>query len=153
MFSLKTPLSPKLQRIAKSVPTKGRTPSPIFFLFQFLFFKIPVFAPIRIARHSGFTYELVVDPVFFNVVAGSTTLGFPEISPLVIGPHLGNMGSGIEILVDMAALTIFVDDPVAFGGGILTLKGIFNVYIRTPPTHWNQTKNQIHPPALDPFND
>ena len=70
--------------------------------------------PVRILGSTGFPEDIIIEPFFFNVMAGATFPGSSEKSGFVIQTNVHQMFFGIELPMDMATYTISIDDFVVF---------------------------------------
>jgi len=98
---------------------------------QFFFLKLPELSPVRVFRHSGFAFMLVMHPVFFNIVAGSAFTGSFKNRAVIKVPNLGNMQGGVKILMNMATLAILTYYFISFPRTKVSLKRFLNFNVGT----------------------
>ena len=70
--------------------------------------------PVSIPGSTGFPEDIIMEPFFFDVMAGAAFPGSPEKLGLVIQSNVHQMLFGIELLMNMATCTIPIDDFVVF---------------------------------------
>ena len=70
--------------------------------------------PVSILGSTGFPEDIIMEPFFFDVMAGAAFPGSPEKLGLVIQSNVHQMLFGIELLMNMATYTISIDDFVVF---------------------------------------
>ncbi len=98
---------------------------------QFFFLKLPELAPVRVFRHPGFAFMLIMHPVFFNIVAGSAFPGSFKNRAIIKVPNLGNMQRGIKILVNMTTLAVLANYFIGLSRTKFSLKRFLNFNIGT----------------------
>ena len=98
---------------------------------QFFLLKLPELSPVRVFRHSGFAFMLVMHPVFFNIMAGSAFPGSFENRASIKVPYFGNMQGGIKILVNMATLAVLAYYFIGLSRTKISLKRFLNFYTGT----------------------
>jgi len=70
--------------------------------------------PVSILGSTGFPEDIIMEPFFFDVMAGAAFPGSSKKSGLVIQTNVYQMLLGIEFLMDVATYTISIDDFVVF---------------------------------------
>ena len=98
---------------------------------QFFFLKFSELSPVRVFRHSGFAFMLIMHPVFFNIVAGSAFPGSFKNRAIIKAPNFGNMQGGIKILVNMATLAVLAYYFIGLSRTKISLKRFLNFNIGT----------------------
>ena len=98
---------------------------------QFFFLKFFELSPVRVFRHSGFAFMLIMHPVFFNIVAGSAFPGSFKNRAIIKFPNLGNMQRGIKTLVNMATLAVLAYYFIGLSRTKFSLKRFLNLNIET----------------------
>jgi len=109
---------------------------------QFFFLKLPEFAPVRVFRHPGFAFMLIMHPVFFNIMAGSAFPGSFKNRAIIKVPNLGNMQRGIKILVNMAALAVLPYYFIGLSRTKFSLKRFLNFNIGTSGKRHKKQESQ-----------
>ena len=70
--------------------------------------------PVSILGSTGFPENSIMEPFFFDVMAGATFPGSSEKSGLVIQTNIHQMPFRVELFMDMATYAISIDDFVVF---------------------------------------
>ncbi len=70
--------------------------------------------PVSVLGSTGFPKDIIVEPFFFNVVAGAAFPGSSEKPRLVIQSNVHQMLLGVELFMNMATYAISIDDFVVF---------------------------------------
>ena len=70
--------------------------------------------PVSILGSTGFPEDIIMEPFFFDVMAGAAFPGSSKKPGLVIQSSVHQMLSGVKLLVNMATNAIFTDDFVVF---------------------------------------
>jgi hypothetical protein len=83
-------------------------------MFHLSSLKRPKDTSVCILGSTGFPEDTIMEPFFFDVMAGATFLGSSKKSGLVIRTNVHQMLFGIEVLMNMATYTISIDDFVVF---------------------------------------
>ena len=100
-----------ITNISELMNTKKSASFPTFHLF---FLKRSKYTSIGILGSAGFPKNIMIEPLFFEIMAGAAFPGSPEKPGLVIQSNVHQMLFGIELLVNMATYTISIDDFVVF---------------------------------------
>ena len=109
------------------------------------FFKVSIISLICRGRRSGFPRKLPVGKTLFNIVARPAFGGAPKKAPFIFLAHGLNMRGWGEILMNMAVLTIPVDEPVVLSLRIIPIKGIFNGPVITAGKNRPQNTSKQNP--------
>ena len=83
-------------------------------MFHLSSLKRPKDTSVGILGSTGFPENIIMEPFFFDVMAGAAFPGSPEKLGLVIQSNVHQMLFGIELLMNMATYTISIDDFVVF---------------------------------------
>jgi hypothetical protein len=83
-------------------------------MFHLFFLKRSKDTPVSILGSTGFPKHIIIEPFFFDVMAGTTFPGSSEKSGLVIQSNVHQMLFGVELLMNMTTYTISIDDFVVF---------------------------------------
>ena len=83
-------------------------------MFHFFFLKRSKNTSIGILRPPGFPEDIIMEPFFFDVMAGAAFPGSSKKPGLVSQSSVHQMLFGIELLMNMATNAIFIDDFVVF---------------------------------------
>ena len=70
--------------------------------------------PVSIPGSTGFPEDIIMEPFFFDVMAGAAFPGSSKKPGLVIQSSVHQMLFGIKLLMNMATYAIFIDDFVVF---------------------------------------
>ena len=128
-----------------------REPSTVAPSTQFFFFKLPELSSIRIIRHPGFAFMLIMHPVFFNIMAGSTFSSFFKNWTSIKIPDLRYMQGWIKIFMNVATLTILADYFIGFSWAKFAFKCLFN-FNRWTSRHGNKKQNTKKNPCYKNFS-
>ena len=83
-------------------------------MFHLFFLKSSKDTSVGILGSTGFPENIIMEPFFFDVMAGATFPGSSEKPGFVIQTNIHQMLFGIELLVNVATCTIPIDDFVVF---------------------------------------
>ena len=70
--------------------------------------------PVSILGSTGFPEDIIMEPFFFDVMAGAAFPGSSKKLGFVTQTNVHQMLLGIELLMNMATYTISIDDFVVF---------------------------------------
>ena len=83
-------------------------------MFHLSFLKRSKDTPVSILGSTGFPENFIMEPFFFDVMAGAAFPGSSKKPGLVSQSSVHQMLFGIELLMNMATDTIYIDDFIVF---------------------------------------
>ena len=83
-------------------------------MFHLFFFKSSKDTSVSILGSTGFPENFIMEPFFFDVMAGAAFPGSSKKLGFVTQTNVHQMLLGIELLMNMATYTISIDDFVVF---------------------------------------